>query len=519
MNVSRRDVMIGLGGALAASGWAKATKRLGPVASLVPAELCKAPNYWCTWGVQNYMYGQGFTSLDPRLLEDHSGAVHSEEQITEANLFGKGEWLEKFHARARSELYVLMDEGWESGGYASFDPDVRKFPSLKGTTVERITRLNSRVKDSGWRALALWCRDTPGGEADKQLVSRSTQAGIPYWKIDGGDKDFNVSHMRDLTHSPLILEHVHPEGPLNGTWKEDGRFGALTVDSPRFQMLRRADVYRTYDTSTTLSVPTTLDRISELLLVSVGHPEVTAILNCEDEVYIAAALGCTMGIMRHPLRGLRPSPDVDIAFAGPRQTKRRMDEVVRAIRWQRIASPYPVSEGFFRRSPEVLTDDWKFLRGDTWFEESIDQVARQGAPAILSRNLELPAVKSSGERPFIVTGRFPNGAAAIATLQRTHAPNRWYTPAADVTWNVGSAQGPYGVFGRFKTLTLTFSQSVKGVRVLAQDLSGELATDITSHVEIERNAITLSGTLIEHVGLSAATAGDLSDPGLVIRFG
>jgi hypothetical protein len=37
--------------------------------NLVPARLGMAPNYWCTWSVQNYMYGIGKPALDPKESE------------------------------------------------------------------------------------------------------------------------------------------------------------------------------------------------------------------------------------------------------------------------------------------------------------------------------------------------------------------------------------------------------------------------------------------------------------------
>ena len=45
-----------------------------------------------------------------------------------------------------------------------------------------------------------------------------------------------------------------------------------------------------------------------------GHSEVKGLLNVEDEVYIAATLGCSIGVMCHPLRGLRPNGDADVFF-------------------------------------------------------------------------------------------------------------------------------------------------------------------------------------------------------------
>lgn len=283
-------------------------------------------------------------------------------------------------------------------------------------------------------------------------------------------------------------------------------------------MLRQADVYRTYDTSTTLSIPTTIDRIAELLKASQGHREIRALLNSEDEVYLAAVLGCTMGIMRHPLRGLRPSGDLDVAFAGPRETKRRMDEVVRAVRWQRIAAPYPVSIGYVRVDEKVLTDTWNFRQGETWYTESIDRLVKQGAPARIARNADLPEVLSEGKAPFIVAGRFPNGALAIAAQQRISIEDGWHTPLANVSWTVGDCRQPIGIFGQFRSLTLLTNRSLHRARVLAQDLAAERSIDITSRVQIADRSITFPGEVLNMVGLSASLPGDLSDPGLVVQL-
>ena len=50
----------------------------GPAArgdvNLVPDRPATAPNYFCTWSAQNYMYGQGLASLDPAILEGGSGS-------------------------------------------------------------------------------------------------------------------------------------------------------------------------------------------------------------------------------------------------------------------------------------------------------------------------------------------------------------------------------------------------------------------------------------------------------------
>ena len=195
--------------------------------------------------------------------------------------------------------------------------------------------------------------------------------------------------LRDETHIPLTLEHVHGEWPVNGDWGKDGRFGSQSWGSNRMEILQHTDVYRTYDVTSILSLPTTLDRVAEMLKGAEGHSEVHGLLNVEDEVYVAAAMGCTMGVLRHPLIGMRPGNDTDLFFNGPRQTKKRMDEVVRALRWQRIAPPFSPGLGSVTLSDEILTDSWIFERGQTWQNEIIGKTVRQGAPASLARNFKL----------------------------------------------------------------------------------------------------------------------------------
>jgi hypothetical protein len=284
------------------------------------------------------------------------------------------------------------------------------------------------------------------------------------------------------------------------------------------EILQHTDVYRTYDVTSILSLPTTLDRLAEMLKGAQGHSEVRGLLNVEDEVYVAAAMGCTMGIMRYPLVGMRPGKDPDLFFNGPRRTKQRMDEVVRALRWQRIAPPFSPGSGSVRVSDEILTDSWIFERGQTWQNEVIGTTVRQGAPACIARNISLPTVRASGDKPFVFATRFPNGAVAIGAQERTRVGKAWYMPRCDVTLSVADAPGPYGVFGYFDSLTLAFDAPLHGRRVLAQDLAGNEAIDISSMVQVRGKSLYIPGRVIRRIGLHSATPGDISAPGLVVAI-
>ncbi|WP_216846503.1 hypothetical protein, partial [Granulicella sp. L56] len=167
---------------------------------------------------------------------------------------------------------------------------------------------------------------------------------------------------------------------------------------------------------------------------------------------------------------------------------------------------------------EVLTDSWRFAKGQSWESELIGAEVRQGAPARMARGMALPEVKAKGERPFVFAARFPNGALAVAAQERTRVGEAWYMPECEVTLPVEDAPGPYGVFGNFKSLTMVFDQPLHGKRVLAQDLAGDEAMDITGDVQVRGKVLHLSGEVMRKVGLRSATPGDLSAPGLVIAF-
>jgi hypothetical protein len=496
----------------------EAVRSKGAKKNLVPEKPSGAPNYWCTWAVQNYQFGQGARSISTKVLEGDSGAQLAHNVMSEETLLGTRGWAYRFHQRIRQDLFLLLDDGWETGGTATFELDPVKFPGFKGTSKDRLERLNQAIEGLGWRGAALWCRNTPGGAADFELENQCSAAGIRYWKIDIGDRDFNLVRKRNEAGIPLTLEHVHGEMPVNGDWAQDGRFGLQAWDSRRMEILRNTDVYRTYDVTSILSLPTTLDRAAEMLKTAAGHGEVRGLLNVEDEVYVAAVLGCTMGVMRHPQHGLRPDGDPDLFFNGPRRAKQRMDEVVRAVRWQRIAQPFAAGIGSFKCSPVVLRDGWTFSPGETWQQELIGRTVWQAAPAVMARNIDLPEVSGGEEKPFVFAARFPNGAVALGIQERTQPSRGWYLPRCTVELNVGDASGPIGIFGECQRLTLEFSAAQTGKRVLAQDLSASEAVDITALAQVKGNKINFDGEVLRRIGLSHGTPGDLSSPGMVVAI-
>lgn len=463
--------------------------------SLVPAAPNTSPDYFCTWNIQGY-------------YSSYASSRIQRDALKESQVFGSGRyqnWIGQYPA-VQQDLYFLMDEGWDLP-----EEDIKVLPDRFPTYAtqsqpESFGKLSDAVKKKGWRGLGLWMRaDAKTGDFWTQRLNWMQTSGVAYWKVDYGNNSRDAVWRRHLT--------------------EMGRQTApnLIIESAMIpQSITWADTYRTYDVDAVLSVPQTLGRVAEELNYN-AVPPAKGLINCEDEVYLGAALGCTYGVMRHSFAGPLPDGRQDFAFPPvTRDLKHCTDEVVRAVRWHRLAPAFAVGTNPAALSSERLTDNWVFQKDESWrIAAGKDESA--AAPAAVTRGLPLPQVTlaSGSIKPFVVASRNPNGAVAVATLGRTLCPSatdrRWITgEVADVTLQAGPNSGPIGIFGRFHSLTLVFDKSVAGHRVLAQDLAGTVPEDITRLVRISGGRLTLPGAVIDRVGRSAGTPGDKSDPGLVL---
>ena len=280
-----------------------------------------------------------------------------------------------------------------------------------------------------------------------------------------------------------------------------------------------SDVFRTYDVENIIAQSTTIQRVANLLPHrATGGAK--GIINCEDEPYIAVGLGCAIGIMRHPFVGNLPNGRQDDVFPPVGHNyKRCLDEVVRAVRWHRLALPFGVNDDA-QIDNVKLNDYWEIHENETWnHAHSPGTVLRESAPARIARNMPLPEVMDTTfDRPFILASTYPNNAIAVAAIGR--ALGRDYVEKAVAVTVVGRDQGaPIGLFGYFKEVTIVYPSKIKSVkRVLAQDLAGDTPVDITKDVQIHRNSLVIPGRVIHKVGLMCSSEGDLSGPGMVVKL-
>lgn len=474
--------------------------------NLIPETPGTAPNYFCTWNIQGYVasYTDGNTQRNA---------------LTETNLFSQGRfenWAD-FYLRIRGDLLFVMDDSWDVG-FSNYDfgRDIlspERFPSFasSGTEPEKLKNLNTAFQARGWRAVGGWICANKGASApvsDHDFYVERLRwmhaAGWGYWKVDWGQ------HASDAAWRHELTDWAHAFAPK------------LVVEhAQNWECIPFADTFRTYDVEAVTSIPVTLGRVGSALRF-IADAQAGGIINCEDEPIIGAALGCAIGIMRHPLAGNLPDGRQDFAFPPvARDLKHCLNEVERGVIWHRVAPPFRV-DGQVTVDTNQLTDIWCFHSGESWVHTKANTWVTNSAPARIARGgLPLPEVRiAKGEPPFVIASRNPNGVVTVATLGRTFCrtfKNRYYrTPLADVTLDLENVPSRIGVFGKYSSLTLKFTQSIAGSRILAQDILATEARDITQQIHLEGNTITIPGSVIKKVGLAAASPGDKSDPGVVL---
>ncbi len=402
-------------------------------------------SYYCTWLAQNFIAeetGEERAAVRPQFTGDQ-GANCARDKVNEYTVFGKDGMAEN-PVKQRGDLYLVLDDGWDvpfdfdpyahKDYFGSLEVNEQRFPCAKGNPAERLKALNERTKSLGWKGIGIWVAaqssgkdyNSPFSEADKEYwrerILWCKQAGVTYWKVDWGILEHDVAFRKFLTdtaqelYPELTIEQAICCPPVNGVTErlQRGEVGRFQDDEKISGLSKQAvsfsEVFRTYDVTPQFSVASTLDRAAYLLPYAKGY------LNVEDELYLAAALGCQMGIMRSVYgKGLDDWDDSD-----------RLKEADAALFWQRIAPPF--TGGNVEISKEILADEWTFQENEFWYQPINGRTIHQGAPAAVSRNASLPEVSAgqTGAKPFVVCSLNQSGAYSVAVLPRTLNGKRAY---------------------------------------------------------------------------------------------
>ena len=483
--------------------------------NLIPNIVNPTPDYYCTWQTQLYATSDGKPEAQRA-------------SITEKSLFDNEKsfgWA-YFYPEARCDLYFVMDDSWDvpfddyEKFYGSMILNGEKFPSYAdGQNPEKAYKsLSDEFKKLGWKGLGGWIcaqescvysENITDEEYWKKRLQWAQDGGLVYLKLDWGKKAQNAEFRKWLTD---MAHKIAPDVIIEN---------AMTTEA-----IETSDVFRSYDVPALFSVPMTMKKL-EQLLKNTAKSGYGGLINCEDELYIAAAIGCSFGAMRHPYTGALPNGREDMSFPScHRNIKSRVTEIIRAARWHRIAPAFAVDELKTHFSSQKLIDNWQFINPEaeieSWWPEALNidfnktDTASSEAISAISRNMPLPKIETGNEIPFVVCSKNPSGAISIATLGRTFKRD-FYTPLCDITIN-GETADAFGIFGYYKNLYINTSLNTSNLKVYAQDLAGDTAYDITNDVKICNGIIIIPGNVIEEIGCMENKQNDLSEPGLVLKL-
>lgn len=482
--------------------------------NLVPDIVNTSPDYYCTWQTQLY----ASNNLGVQAQRD----IMTENFIFD-NTFPNG--CADFFRDARRDLIFVLDDSWDvplgaepkkSDMFGSLILNDERFPSYANQNTENkvaMKKLSDDLKKKGWKGVGGWVcaqkapryNDICTEEYYCIRLKEADFAGWLYWKVDWGSQ----AHKKE--YRLLITNFAH-------------KFATnLSINNAIIkEIIPQCDVYRTYDVPAIMSIPMKMDKLSRDLAYDAAE-DYRALIDCEDEVYLAVALGCTFGVMRHPMQGNLPSGAPDSSFPNlHRNIKTKIDEVTRAVRWHRVAPAFSVNGSDTYISQNILTDTWYVENQaeeiEDWWKFVDGDVIEKSAPAIISRGIALPTVipDMNGDTPFVVAAKNPNGAVSVATLGRTKHRD-WTNPLCDIVIDAKNAT-LFGVFGYYSSLEIHTSAVNLNSRIFAQDLLTDFAFDITDDVDIVGGCIKISGELITEIGTYGATQGDTSEPGMILRI-
>ena len=500
-------------------------------------------SYYCTWCTQDLILKRkDFKKIRVNSTRDALG---------EEFLFGELGVLNMIDEDIRGDLIVVIDDGWDvSYGlnpdhcdnnnydincFGSLELSEERFPSFKGSPKERLKKLSDKVKSLGYAGLGLWISPQvphKKGIGDDAIISKDywikrlkwcDYAGIKHWKIDWGINENNDEYRKMMYDNARIyapnlkLEQAVTNCPFDVLKEErDGKWYQNRIKRLS-NMQSFSDYMRIYDATMPFFFTTQVNRTIELFMAARKYNNYTdCIPNVEDFLYAAATLGLTFGAMRMSKIELDPRYEQKPFFVKPDT------ELKRTIRWQRIAPPFSIKESSFEINEEIYRDSYFFpnLKEEekTWPFDIWGTMKMQDSYAAMSRNMELPIVKSDSEKPFVFSSINPKtNAFSILTTPRSLGGNVIYTFLADVEAKAKSSEYPIGIFGHYKSLTISFDNNIEGKKVYAQDLATDDAIDITKDVIINKNKITFSGSLIDKIGLTVSEV-ETELPGMIVKI-
>lgn len=493
--------------------------------NLIPKkQIFDTGNYFCTWGTQ----GEWYPSDAPQ-----DGCVRQRDGINQRYLFAPDGALHTFPQELRGDLLVVLDDGWDvpygthnprdGHIFGSVCPDAARFSLFGDTPGQRLFGIGKTVRECGFAGFGLWISPQFPRKGNtfmpidrfrahfEQAAQRCNAADVRYFKIDWGWDSHEFLYRAVLgeavrKYAPRVLLEqtsvVDPLAVLPGEKNEPAYQKRLNTI---YDLLPVSDYFRTYDVMEPLAYVSTLMRLRVLFERPGGYAPSSFrhIPNVEHLAPIAAVLGCSMGLMHHPLK-----------------TPQRAAEIARALHFQRLAPPFGLDRCQNLCSEETQSDAWFFPQDATEWPYYGQTTRQQTAPICFARNTALPVCRADAEGgllPYAAAALHPDtGVFSVGTFPRTVGGKEQQPVRAQISVCGAHADRPCGIFGFYRSLRIAFDRSIEGRRVFAQDLASDSAREITHAVTISGDTLFLDGALLEKIGTAENKEEDRSAPALIL---
>lgn len=469
-------------------------------------------DYFCSWWMQE-------TAAEKYGLHG-KWATNARDALTSHFLFGNDTEFHPLPKEERRGLIYVIDDGWDvpfgtfafpgkTAMFGSLEANAERFSDLGRTPERRLHRICENIRSLGYAATGLWIATERYGEDPEETYRFYSEhailhasAGVRYWKVSRGTRERDFAYREVISRAvrenapEIMVGHSVPQPPLSAGQSEAERQELAREIAAELSF---SDEFRIYHLIPPFEDVVALRQLDQIFSLANLQKEKNpgALISAGSRPYIAAVLGCTLGMM-----GASP-------------------ENVIALRFHRLSPPFPIGDAAYLRSEEHLTDrlylenppvSWLPIRTPGTYEES--------APARMSRGCPLPEVTATGESPFVIASRHPKtGVYAVGTFARGIDPNPHLLALVDVELSVEGDGVTVGVFGFYASLTLVFPRAIpSGIRVLVQDFLLEEYEDMTTKVIVSENKIRISGTDLRVYGRKSQVLYNERTPACLLRI-
>jgi len=169
--------------------------------NLIPEAQNSSPDYWCTWGAQNYAI-DSFSIKHTLSLGGHSVTAG---YLTEKNVFGEKGWSETLPELLKQDLILLFDLGWDV-------PAGQKFESAQWM-LGSLMVADDKFPSCTGNSLGLPAKSIRPFAAEQQISVRHLRSGVAHLWLTPPDRRTTLAGKHHLHSVGLEVRPLNDLAP------------------------------------------------------------------------------------------------------------------------------------------------------------------------------------------------------------------------------------------------------------------------------------------------------------------